>query len=223
MVLAALAVVFFMSVTRVETIDVIGNEYNTRSEILAMVGLSDESSMMDVFRHRVEFLEDISYVSRLEVEKVDLRHVVITVYEKDIIGYVDYMGKYLCVDSHGYIVDYTSEPDPLKPKIRGIDLTAFNINEPIDVSDRIVGSIDAIYRNSVAFQVPVEWIDFAYGQGSRITLSTGNVEIRIGDVSRIEEKFESIKEVLKVLPHEKKGILYVENVDDDIIFRETDE
>jgi len=48
------------------------------------------------------------------------------------------------------------------------------------------------------------------------------LDIRIGNINRIEEKFELIQEVIAVLPAGKKGVLHVENVDDDIILESTD-
>lgn len=222
-VLGAMAVLFFLGTTIIDTLQVNGNQHMSRNEILELVDIYDSSSVLEVMINPISKIEDVSYVSVLEVEKKDLKNVVINVYEKDIIGYVDYMGKYICIDSRGYIVDYTDSPDPTKPKIKGIDLTTFSINEPIEVSEKIVLSIDTIYRNALSFEVPIEWIDFSYGQGNRITLKTGDIDIKIGDISRIEEKFSKIKESLKMLPENQAGILYVENVEDNIIFKKIEE
>ncbi len=213
------AVVFFMSTTIIDSVRVIGNEHNTRNEVLDMVGIYDTSSVLDVIMNRTKNIEDVKYVNRLEVDKSDYKNIIITVIEKEIIGYVEYMGKYICLDYRGYIVDYTDSPDESKPKIRGIDLTTFTVDEPLDVSNTIISSIDGVYRNAVAFDVPIEWIDFQYRQGSRIVVYSGGIEIRIGDISKIEEKFKAINEVMEVLPKDKKGILYVENMEDDIIFK----
>ena len=132
---------------------------------------------------------------------------------------MEYMGKYICLDNRGYIVDYTDGPDEGKPVIKGIDLTSFKVDEPLEVSEEIILAIDAVYTNTQAFDVDIKWVDFQYGQGSRIYLHTDNLEIHIGDISRIEEKFEAIHEVVAVLPENKVGILFVEDIDDDIIFK----
>jgi len=218
-VFVSAGILFFMGTTVIDSVRIIGNNHTTRYEIMNMVGIYDSSTVLEVFVNPTERIEDVSYVTSLEVNKEDLKNVIITVYEKDIIGYIDYMGKYICIDSRGYIVDYTEIPDPMKPKIQGIALTAFTIDEPIDISEKIVTSIDTIYRNAVAFDIPIEWIDFSYGEGNKIVLRTGKIQIRMGDISRIEEKFESIKEVLKVLSENEEGILIIENMEDDIIFK----
>lgn len=218
-VLVGVLVVFFMSTTIIDSLEVVGNDRMTRIDVMDKVGIYDTSSVLDVLLNPIVIIEDDGYISRVEVEKIDLKHVIIHVYEKEIIGYVEYMGKYICIDNSGFIVDYTDNPDPKKPTIYGVDLASFSIDEPIEVSDRIVKSIDTIYRNSISFEVPIDGIDFAFGQGSHILLQAGNIQIQIGDTTRIEEKFESIKEVLKVLPLSEEGVLIVENVDDDIIFK----
>jgi len=212
-------ILFYMSTTIIESIDVYGNYHYTRKEILEMTGLNDTSSVLDVLLNKTVKVEDQAYIEMLKIDKSQLRHVVIQVEEKSIIGYVDYMGKYICIDNEGYIVDYTDDLDENKPKVRGISLTSFTIDEPLDVTEKIVTSIDAIYRNAQAFDVPVQWIDFDYGTGARISLEINSMEVRMGDISRIEEKFEAIKQIIKQLPKDKKGILYVENMDNSIIFK----
>jgi len=223
MVLGTMGVIFFMGTTIIDTLQVIGNEHMSRNEILELVDIYDYSSVLEVMINPITKIEDVYYISVLEVEKKDLKNVVIKVYEKDIIGYVEYMGKFICIDNSGYIVDYTDLPDPTKPKIKGIDLTTFSINKPMEVSEKIVISIDTIYRNARSLEVPIEWIDFSYGQGNRITLKTSNIVIKIGDITRIEEKFSKIKESLNMLSEDQVGILYIENVDDNIIFKKIEE
>jgi len=211
-----------MNSTRIEPIQIEGNEHMTRDEILLLVGFNDQSSILDVLTHRVTTIKDKSYVSKLEVDYISLREIHIQVYEKDIIGYILYMGKYICIDANGYIVDYTETPDITKPKIMGLDLTTFSIDKPIEVSKKIVRTIDSIYRNSLAFEVPIDWIDFQYSNGSQIMLKKGGVDIRIGDGSDLEEKFNTLKEVFKSLPKDKEGILYADDVSGNIVFKSYD-
>lgn len=216
-------IIFILYSTRISSIVIEGNEHMSREQIFDLIGFSDESSMLDVLLHRANSIEDKSYISKLEIDYVNLRQVHIQVYEKDIIGYILYMGKYICIDANGYIVDYTDQPDNLRPKIMGVDLTTFSVNEPIDLPKKTVRLIDTIYRNSLAFEVPIEWIDFQFTAGSQVVLKKGGVDIRIGDGSDLEEKFNALKEVFKSLPSDKRGVLYAEDVSGNIVFKSYDE
>lgn len=215
-------ILFILYSTRINAIVIEGNEHMSREQILNLVGFDDESSMLDVLLHRVHTVRDKSYVSKLEVEYISLRQIHIQVYEKDIIGYILYMGKYICIDANGYIVDYTDTPDNLRPKIMGVDLTKFSIEQPIDLPNKTVRLIDSIYRNSLAFDVPIEWIDFQFSDGTQIVLKKGGVDIRIGNGSNLEEKFNALKEVFKSLPADKRGVLYAEDVSGNIVFKNYD-
>lgn len=213
---------FFMKSTKIEPITIEGNEHMSRDEILALVGFNDQSSVLDVLLNRVNTVKNKLYVSKLVVDYISLRQIHIQVYEKDIIGYILYMGKYICIDANGYIVDYTDTPDDKRPKIMGLDLTTFSIDKPIEVSNKIVRTIDSIYRNSLSFEVPIEWIDFQFLNGNQIILKKGGVDIRIGDGSDLEEKFNALKEVFKALPADKEGILYADDVSGNIVFKSYD-
>lgn len=220
MILVVLVVGFFLSTTIINDIKVSGHEHYTRREILDIAELSDKDSVLDVLLHRKTVVENHGYINRLEVKKVDLKTVEIHVAEKEVVGYVEYMGQYICLDREGYIIDYTSDLDEGKPKIQGIELESFTIEEPLDVSKEVIDSIQAIYSSSQAFGVAVEWIDFKLKDGRDIALTVGNLDVRIGDTSKLDMKFELLSEILKELPSHKKGILYLEDVENDIIFDE---
>jgi cell division protein FtsQ len=214
--------IFFMNTTQIAPIRVEGNEHMSREEIIELVGFNDQSTVLEVLMNRVTTIKNKSYVSKMEISYNSLRDIHIQVYEKDIIGYILYMGKYICIDANGYIVDYTDKPDNKRPKIIGLDLTTFSIDKPIDVSEKTVRMIDLIYRNSLSFEVPIEWIDFQFSNGNQIILKKGGVDIRIGDGANLEEKFNALKEVFKALPVDKKGVLYAEDVTGNIVFKSYD-
>ena len=204
--------------TPIDTIEIQGNTYYTREEIIDLLPYNEEASVLKVMFNRTRLVEDIGYISRIEIDYPDLKNVKIQVYEKEIIGYVEYLGKYLCIDNNGYIVDYTTQAEN-KPIVRGIDVSEFTIYEPLDVDDSIVDAVYTIYRNMEAFDIPITSIDFSYGKDAQITLKYKELDIFIGDVSRIEEKFQLMKEIIRVLPEGEKGTLSIENVDQNIIFK----
>lgn len=216
-------VVYIMSQMTLKSITITGNVHNTREEILHMAGFDESSSVLYVLTHRKDEVKDFSYVSRMDIDYVDFTTVEIKVYEKEIIGYVSYMGKYLCLDGSGYIVDYTDEPDGDKPQINGIDIERFSIDSPLEVDDQLVSAINMIYRNSQTFDVPIDEIRFVYGKSDQIILQYHHVEVRLGSTIQIEEKFQIMKEVFQAMDGTKEGTLFLEDVDAPIVFRAKDE
>lgn len=212
---------FYMNTTYLDTLIVEGNIHNTREEVLDYVGIHDTSSLLNIMLNRVYLIENKGYIDTIEIEYIDMKNVRVKVVEKEVIGYANYMGKYLCIDANGYIIDYTDNPNIDKPKIRGVTFTNFTLEAPFDVTREVIDSIATIYRLSRAFNINLDWIDFKYTEGDDIVLSTRQIEIYIGDVVKIEEKFEIMKEILDVLPETEKGILHIENVDGNIIFQST--
>lgn len=212
---------FYMNTTYLDTLVVEGNTRNTRAEILEHVGFNDTSSLLYIMFHRVHLIENKGYIDEIEIEYVDMKNVKVTVIEKEVIGYTNYMGKYLCIDANGYIIDYTEKADINKPKIKGIEFTTFTLEEPFDIERKMIDGIATIYRLSRAFNINIEWIDFKFSGGDDIVLTTDQVDVYIGNVIDIEEKFEIMKEILEVLPETEKGVLHIEDVDGNIIFQST--
>jgi cell division protein FtsQ len=204
--------------TPISSISVQGNTYYTREEIIRLLPYNEDSSVFDVMLNRVELIEDQGYISRMEIRYPDLTNINIHIYEKEIIGYVEYLGKYLCIDNNGYIVDYTNKPKE-QPIVKGIDVSEFTVYEPLDVDKSIVDAVYTIYRNMEAFDIPITSVDFSYGKDTEITLQCEKLAIYIGDVSRIEEKFQLMREIINTLPEGEQGILSIENVDQNIIFK----
>ncbi|WZL82870.1 hypothetical protein QBE53_07105 [Vallitaleaceae bacterium 9-2] len=204
--------------TPIEAITIQGSTYYTREEIIALLPYNEQASVFDVMLNRVDRITDKGYISRMEISYPDLKNIKIQIYEKEIIGYVEYLGKYLCIDNNGYIVDYTDKPSE-KPIVKGIDISEFTIYEPLEVDKAIVDAVYTIYRNMEAFDIPVQSIDFSYGKDTQISLECGSLEVFIGDIARIEEKFQLMREIIHTLPEGESGFLSIENVDQNIIFK----
>ncbi len=218
LVLIIFVIVFFLSTTIVESIYIRGNEHYTRQEILELTGLSDTDSVLDLLLNHNTIVENSGYIDKLEIIKKDLKNVEVIIKEKEIIGYVEFMGQYICLDREGYIIDYSSNVDEGKPMITGIELESFTAMEPLDVSPDIVKAIETIYSSAKAFNLPLEWIDFRYREASDIRLIIKGLDVHIGNVVKMDAKSKAIAEILKVLPEGKKGTLYVEDIEHDIFF-----
>lgn len=221
-------IIFYLNTTYLETLTVKGNRNHTRAEVLNHVGFNDTSTLWHIMTHRVYSIENKGYIDEIKVTYHDLRNVTIEVTEKEVIAYAKYMGKYLCIDAGGYIIDYTTTINQEKPKIKGVEINQFTLEEPFDVERQVLSAIGTIYRLSMTFDISIDWIDFKYSGGDEIVLVHNLKEIYLGDITRIEEKFEAMKEIFSVIPEYEPGVLHLEELDGNIIFqstleRETDE
>ena len=219
LIIMVLVIVFFLSTTIINDISVSGNKHYSRQQILEIAQMSDKDSVLDILLYRKKVIENYGYINRLEINKLDLKTVEIVVLEKEIVGYVEYMGQYICLDREGFIIDYTNRLDEGKPLIRGIELNSFTLEEPLDVSKEIVDAIQAIYSSAGAFGVEVSWIDFRMKDGRDISLIVRGLDVRIGNISKLDAKFEALAEILLVLPVDESGILFIDDVEHDIIFK----
>ncbi|MBN2222691.1 MAG: FtsQ-type POTRA domain-containing protein [Vallitaleaceae bacterium] len=210
---------YYMNTKKIDEIVLVGNIHNTDEEIYEMLGFHPDSTILEVLMNRLKTIEDTLYVDKLKVQYHGLSKVEVEIVEKSIIGYFLHMGKYLCIDSNGFIIDHTEKPDPDKAQIKGIILDKFSVGKPLEVEERILRDIDTLHQNILEYSIDMDVIDFNYGMGQEIVLSKGKVDFYIGNTERIEEKFQLIKEILDNLEESEGGIVDLTNIDGNIILK----
>ena len=101
MIVGLLSLVFIFSVLlaagifRVDEVEVTGNSYYTEKEITELVMGEHNNSLYLVFLYDYLGGKDIPFVDSVEVSMAAPNHIKIRVYEKTMIGYVQYMGSNL--------------------------------------------------------------------------------------------------------------------------------
>lgn len=210
---------YYMNTKKIDQIILVGNIHNTDEEIYQMLGFNPDSTLLEVLMNRLRTIEDTLYVDKLKVRYQGLSKVEVEIVEKSIIGYFLHMGKYLCIDSNGFIIDYTERPDSDKAQIKGVLIDSFSIGKPLEVESKILRDIDTIHQNIMEYGIEIDSIDFNYGLGQDIILSKGQVDFLIGDTLRIEEKFEIMKEILQTLVENEGGIVDLTNLDGNIVLK----
>ena len=99
-------VLFIRSYFRIEEIDVEGNTRETAEQIKDYIFEKDYESNTLIFYIKQKFADkkSIPFVATYDVEIVNNKKVKIVVYEKDVVGYMQYMGSYIYFDKDGIVV-----------------------------------------------------------------------------------------------------------------------
>lgn len=219
-VLIILSVIsYYMANTlKIDEINVYGNEYYTDSEVLSMAGIRRDDSIFTAWFTYDKNQYNKDYIKSIRIKNASISSIDVYVVEKGIIGYLEHMGKYICIDSDGLVTDYIEEPDRKAPTIKGVRVKAFAYNEPLQVRDKIIPSIYTIFQHMVSFGLEVDSIDFNYENGEHIVLKIDEIRINIGNISDIHEKFDIINQFMQSIPEGEKGILNLEDPNKHIIF-----
>lgn len=199
----------------IHTVYVEGNSHYTNEEIIekVMKGRLGHNSIYLNFRYRNQEIEDIPFVSAMEVEIITPDTVRITVYEKSLAGYVTYLGRYMYFDKDGVVVESSEASSADVPEVVGLSFDHVVMYEklPVEKEDVFAEILD-ITQSLKKYELRADKLFF--DKEYRITLYFGNVRVEIGDTAGIEEKFSRLRSILPELEG-KSGVLQMENFSPD--------
>ena len=204
-------VVFFNDYFTVKTVVVEGNLHYSDEEIQEMVlgGALGRNSVYLTLKYHNKQIEDVPFVETMDVNIVSADTVKITVYEKVMAGFVEYMGQYFYFDKDGTVVESSSVKTLGIPQIKGLKFDHIVLLEKLPVSDdTIFNHILDISQLLEKYGISAEQIYF--DQDYKITLYFGNAKIRLGGTDYIDEKIMKLKMILPSI-EDKKGTLRMEN------------
>lgn len=117
-ILAALALKYY----RVTTVYVEGNVHYSNEEIMDMVmsGTLGDNSLYLALKYRDKGVDNIPFVQKMDVDILSPDTIRITIYEKAMAGYIEYLGKYMYFDKDGIIVEASEQKSVGIPQVTGL-------------------------------------------------------------------------------------------------------
>ena len=219
-VLAVLAVLFilglsFAGVFRVRQVTVTGNAYYTKEEVVDL--LLDEGSLQNTLlvylRYKYQEHPEIPFIDDFEVTMDSWQSLKIRVYEKNMVGYVRYLGQNVYFDKDGIVVESSAQELEGIPQISGVTFDSLAIHQPLSVEDpTIFDTILSITKLLTKYDLDPDEIRF--GTGGELFLQLGDVKVALGTGENLDEKISRLKQLEGDLK-DKSGTLHMENYTDE--------
>lgn len=202
-------------VFRIREVVVTGNEYYTREEIAGFV-MEDGYKRNTLYLYvRYKYFPQpvIPFVDTFEVKITSPHSVSIRVYEKNIVGYVKYLGRNVYFDKDGIVIESSQELMEGVPMISGLSFQQLTMYEPLDVENpEIFDTILSITQLLSKYDIDPDEIRF--GSGDELFLQMKNVKINMGKGDHLDEKIARLKQLENDLA-DKSGTLHMENYTDE--------
>ena len=243
------AVLWFFIHFSVREVIVLGNVHYTKEEITQTVqrGLFGSNTLV-VSRSRKSFSPDnLDLVDQIDVEMKDPHTLQITVQERQLIGYVQYLDCNLFFDSEGRVMNSvvrqeeaqeegtlltaeavgktaTSYVAAMKeaPLIRGLSFAWARLHEILPVEDdSVFNTILGISRMINKYSISPDAVEF--DEEMNISLVYDGVTVNLGPDKLMEEKLSRVAAILPSIEG-KQGILHMEDYDgssENIVFSQT--
>lgn len=206
-ILLLTALLLAAGIFHVDQVEITGNSYYTEEEITELVIGDHRNSLYLMFLYDYE--DEIPFIDSVEVSVVSPDHVKIRVYEKEMIGYVEYMGAYLYFDKDGTVAESSNEILEGVPCIHGLKFDTLTLYQQLEVTNEGVFDILlSITKMMEKYELDPDEITLQK-DGKEILLTFGNVRVNLGTGKNIDEKAARIKTLLPDL-EDKSGILHME-------------
>lgn len=206
-VVIGIVISLIVSYCKVTKIFVDGNVHYTNDEIAAMVmdGWMGDNSIYLFLKYRDKEIKDVPFVETMSVSIEAVDTIRITVYEKSLAGYVEYLDRYLYFDRAGTVVESSQIMTMGIPKVTGLTFDHAVLYEPLPVENPLLfETVLDVTQLMHKYSLSVDQIHFLADDS--LVLFFGDIEVDIGDDSFIDEKVMVLPDILSKLQG-KKGVI----------------
>lgn len=196
----------------VTTVYVEGNLHYTNEEIMDIV-MGDSSfgasSLYLSLKYKNKSIRGVPFVESMDVTILSPDTIRISVYEKALAGYVEYLGKFLYFDKDGIVVESSEVRTEGIPQVTGLDFHYVVLYErlPVDNEEVFMKILDTTQLlKKYGITADKIYFDKSYD----MTLYFDKVKVRIGGSDGIDEKIMKLRYILPDLEG-KKGTIRMEN------------
>lgn len=218
-ILCVIALLLILSslLFRIQKIEVNGCETVSEEELLESLGVrTGMNSIRFLIAKSIQKPVISPRIETLDIYMDWPGTLVVDVKERTVIGYVEYMGTYLCIDEAGYVVDSTHYLTDEMPVVQGVEIRNFRLGEPLNtasasVSQTVMEICAALRKYGISSQI----VSMDLARISDIRLYTGRLEIRFGEDYDIDRKVQALAAILEKTP-DAEGILHLEDIDGQI-------
>lgn len=194
-----------------EDVTVTGNYHYTDEQIKAMVldGRFGHNAIVLFFKYKNKSITNIPFVETMEVKMESSKSISITVYEKAIAGYVEYLDQFMYFDKDGIVVESSSIRQKDIPCIAGLSFDHVVLYERLPIADeKVFKNIMSLTQLLNKYNITTDKIYF--DSDEKVTLYFDNAKVQMGSLDEIDEKMIKLQGIIPKLEG-LKGTLYMEN------------
>ncbi|CRZ34644.1 cell division protein FtsQ [Herbinix hemicellulosilytica] len=200
---AAIFIYYF----QLKNITVTGSSRYSQDQIVKRLINKREDKNTLIFYLKYKYFVDIRipFVEKMSFELVDRNSVSIRVYDKRIIGCIEFMSDYFYFDKDGIIVESTSNKIDDIPQVKGLKFQKIALNEKLEVQkEELFDVILNLTQQIEKYGLNVNTISF--NNKYEVTLDCGDIKAKLGKRSTYDEVLAKLKNILDEVEGKKLTI-----------------
>ena len=220
-----LGTVIFLGVLlclRVDDITVVGNSYYSEEEAKELVfsGTWSRSPLVIFYKNRTGKYGEIPFVEKYSVKLSGLTSAELILYEKNLVGYVEFMGSNLYFDRDGTVIESSKEKIENVTRVTGLEVSSVVLGRTLPLeNEELLDELLAVTQFLTAQKAEVNGkttllMDITdrihFNGSSQIILYLGDIAVNLGKGTLLEEKLSEMKAILPELSG-MSGTLHLEN------------
>lgn len=191
-----------------------GNIHYTDEEIknIVMDGFLGNNSFYLSMKYKNKDIKDVPFIEKMDVSVLSADSIKISVYEKALAGFSEYLGTYIYFDKDGIIVEVSSVKTSGIPEVLGLEFDYAVLYEPLPVENpKMFRSVLDITQLMTKYKVSAEKMYFK--PNGEIVIYHDKVVINLGDENNLDIKIMNLPSILDNLTG-KEGVLHMEKYDE---------
>ncbi|SEV91804.1 cell division protein FtsQ/DivIB [[Clostridium] fimetarium] len=221
-----ISIILFLSLTvafvfKVENIEYVGSQHYDKEALMKNIFNGKRPNALLYFLYEKNNPRTIPFIQKYDAEIIWPNKMIVTVYEKPIIGYVNYMGCDMYFDKDGVIVESSTKTLSGVPQVTGLSFKSIVLNSKLEVSNPSVFSeVLELTQSFDKYEIIVDKIYF--DSNNEVTLYMSQIKVLLGNGDKLVDKLNELKQIMPGLEG-RKGTLHLENYTPDasgFIFKE---
>lgn len=166
---------------------------------------TDRNPFVFLFKSKFCNKIQIPFVETYDVEMLSLTDYKVTIYEKSVVGYINYMGSNMYFDKDGIVVESSGKILENVPLIAGINFDYIILHQKLPVENQQIFTILLEITQLIEkYQINTDKIYIS--TDFEISLTLDKVTVELGKSDDLAEKVKELKDLIPSLINEK-GVL----------------
>lgn len=155
----------------------------------------DKNPVAFLFKHKFGSEIEIPFIETYDMEMISLTEYKITIYEKSVVGYINYMGSNMYFDKDGIVVESSTKTLEDVPFISGISFDYIVLHSKLPVEDEKVFTVLLDVTQLVEkYDMSTEKIHIS--PDLQIVIYVGNVKVELGTKDNLNEKMQDLSDII---------------------------
>lgn len=205
----------------IETIEINGIKRLEKPTIIKCLGLENKTNILSFNKIKAKnILMKNNYIESLEIKKILPSTLVLNIKEREITGYIPYINDFLYIDKNGFVVDIKPNYTEKLPLITGLEFESFNLGKVLKVDNedtfKVVMEFSTILSKK---EIKEDIFKIDVSNLNEISLYANKIKVILGNKKNLGIKINTLIEIVKNIPIDTNGILYINDIEKTPIFK----